>query len=113
MLRLVLILAALSAGYTIPGAEVRTDVSCPPYGRVVVYELTATTTSAQRYNLQLDTDAYHIATVGRVAVSGPRLEWLPHRIGDRAVVTVTGGPCDAPVPEVSATWYAYMPVVRR
>lgn len=116
-LLLVLVLArqpvAGQDAYTIDGATVETHVECAEYGRSVVYVLTATDTQARTYLLWVNTTDLLVSHTGLVDVDGDRLIWLGHKVGDRATVSIGGGPCEDPVPRLSPLYQWWLPVVLR
>lgn len=87
--------------YTIDGASVQTSVECAEYGRSVVYVLTATDGQARTYLLWVNTTELMVSHTGLVDVDSDRLIWLQHKVGDRATVSIGGGPCDEPAPRLS------------
>jgi hypothetical protein len=109
----VLPLAAADAAYALDGATIETYVACAEYGRSVVYVLTATDTQARAYTLWINTTALIVSHTGLVAIEWDTLIWLQHRAGDRATVTIGGGPCDEPVPRLTPRYRQWLPLVAR
>jgi hypothetical protein len=108
-----LMLAALADSYAIDGADVRVSTECAEYGRSVVYVLTATDMQARTYLLWQDTTVLLVSHTGLVDVDGDRLIWLQHKLGDRATVSIGGGPCEEPVPRLSPLYRWWLPLVMR
>lgn len=106
-------LAVADEGYTLDGATVQTYAACAEYGRSVVYALTATDTLARRYTLWVDTTELFVSHTGLVDVDGDTLIWLQHKVGDRATVSIGGGPCDEPVPRLSPRYRWWLSRVMR
>jgi hypothetical protein len=98
--------------YTIDGAHVTASTFCRDDGtQTVIYELTATDTRERRYALGYDPAELHTATGGLMAVEGSELHWLRHRVNDVARVSISGGPCDVPVPRLAPIYRTYMPTI--
>lgn len=98
--------------YTIDGAEVHVSIWCrADQTRTAIYTLTATDGQARRYALGYDPAAYHVATGGLTAVEGSEIEWLQHEPGDRATISISGGPCEGLVPRLTPIYRAFMPTI--
>lgn len=102
--------------YAIPGASVVATFWCrADFTRVSIYVLTATDTAGRTYWVDVDTDAPGIVVshTGLIGVDGHLITWLPHRVGDRATISISGDPCYIALPDIEGWELRYMPLIAR